>query len=95
MRRLNRIEWGTVIGFIVGLIMLGFSWSFNWGFDAKFCIGEVCIRYAATLPLILAVLGLIIGFVLEMNKGKTNSQKVVPPRINPQQQRFKSAGRFN
>ncbi len=76
---LNYAEIGIVIGLFLGLALLGIAWYFSNTADANFClftIGEkdVCVRYISLYPFVLALLGLLIGFIID--KIKDREEKV-------------------
>ncbi len=68
----NTAEKLTVLGFLLGLILLALSYFFKYRFDWKFCIPitnlEICIRYVSLLPFTLALLGLILGLIFGKRK---------------------------
>lgn len=73
MRRMS--EWmfselSAVLGLLVGGILLVLSYLFDFYFNLKFCLGFIglenaCIRYAALLPFVLAIIFLIIAAIFK------------------------------
>lgn len=83
--RLSYAEIGILAGFLLGLILLGTAWFFSKTADAKFCIFEteesgVCVRFISLYPFVLALLGLLIGFIAdkidERDEARLNRVKV-------------------
>lgn len=74
MRKLlSYAEIGIVVGLFLGLALLGIAWYFSKTADANFCpfkIGgrDVCVRYISLYPFVLAVLGLLIGYIIDKIK---------------------------
>lgn len=81
MRDLNYSEIGIVIGLFLGVVLMVIAWYFSETADANFCLftmGEkdVCIRFISLYPFVLAILGLIIGFVADKNKERKKKLKL-------------------
>lgn len=73
-------EIGAIIGFVIGLILLlvfylaGYAESskclFSIGPGTNLQPGKACLRYISLLPLILAILGIILGYIIKKIKEK-------------------------
>ena len=80
MAKLTPTEIGAIIGFVIGLILLLIFYLAGYAEYSK-CLfsiwpgtslqpGTVCLRYISLLPLILAITGIILGYVIKKIKDK-------------------------
>lgn len=75
-------EIGIVAGLFLGLALLGIAWYFSSTADARLCLftlGEknVCVRYISLYPFVLAILGLVIGFIIDKIQDREESAEIV------------------
>jgi hypothetical protein len=68
MMGLSYAEIGILIGLGLGLGLMGIAWLYSETADANFCAFEfgeqlVCIRFISLYPFVLALFGLIAGFI--------------------------------
>lgn len=79
---LSYAEIGIVVGLFLGLALLGIAWYFSNTADANFCllkIGEenVCVRYISLYPFVLALLGLLIGLIIDKIEDREEKVEIV------------------
>jgi hypothetical protein len=69
MRELRNSEIGIILGALLGLLLLGLSYVFDYKYHLKTCLNfiiqpELCIRNISTIPFILAITGGITGWLI-------------------------------
>ncbi len=64
-------EQGTLLGFIVGSIILVSSYFFSFGFNSLICLNlqkKICFRIFSFLPFLLALIGFMIGINIKKRR---------------------------
>lgn len=84
MKKISYAEIGVLIGVVIGLVILGAGYLFSKTSLENFCplkfLGEenvasgMCVRWISVYPFIFAILGLIIGLIIDRIRegGETN-----------------------